>query len=126
MQQLLGRMLASTDKGHRLLRAPNGQRALSLLRERKPDLMLLDLVMPGMDGYAVLREKSLDVTIRDIPVVVVSARDPVRESIISNSLTLVRAGGLTLRDLLTCLRTWGEVMGPATPDGPASQGRPDG
>ena len=112
--QLFGRLLASSGKGYRLLRASNGQRALRLLRERRPDVMLLDLVMPGMDGYAVLDEKGQDPEIRGIPVIAVSAVDPVRESVISNSLTLLRSGGLTLGDLLTCLRTWSEVMTPRT------------
>ncbi|MDI7277054.1 MAG: ATP-binding protein, partial [Anaerolineae bacterium] len=111
--QLFGRMLASAGRKYRLLRASRGQRALELLRERHPDVMLLDLVMPGMDGYQVLREKSLDPEIRGIPVVAVSAVDPVRESIISNSLTLMRSGGLTLRDLLSCLRLWSEATPPA-------------
>jgi signal transduction histidine kinase/CheY-like chemotaxis protein len=108
--QLFGRLLASTRRGYRLLRASSGERALRLLRERKPDMMLLDLVMPGMDGYVVLQEKAQDAEIREIPVIAISAVDPVRESIISNSLTLLRGGGLTLGDLLICLRTWSEIM----------------
>jgi len=112
MLQLFARMLDSPTRKYRLLRAPSGQRALEMLRERKPDVLLLDLVMPGMDGYEVLREKSRDPEMRDIPVVAISAVDPLQESIISNSLTLMRSGGLKMRDLITCLQVWGETTVP--------------
>jgi hypothetical protein len=52
--------------------------------------------------------------------IAVSARDPGRESLVSNSLTLVRSGGLTLHDLVAALRAWGEVRAPL-PE-PAGQG----
>ncbi len=110
--QLFGRMLNSTSRRYRVLRAPNGQRALTLLRERQPDVMLLDLVMPGMDGYEVLRQKALDPQIRAIPVICISAVDPARDSIIGNGLTLGRSGGLGFHDLLACLRLWSEVTTP--------------
>ena len=70
--QLFARMLSTAREGYLVLRADNGQRALSLLRERQPDVMLLDLVMPGMDGFQLLKEKEQDASIRDIPVVIVS------------------------------------------------------
>ncbi|MCL6429426.1 MAG: response regulator, partial [Anaerolineae bacterium] len=105
--QLYGRMLASTGRSYNLLRASNGQRALALLRERKPDAVLLDLVMPGLDGYAVLREKRDDPAIKDIPVIAITAVDPVRESLISGSLVLLRHGGLRVRDLIASIEAWG-------------------
>jgi len=110
--QLFGRMLATSGRHYRLLRASSGQRALTLLRERRPDAMLLDLVMPGMDGYGVLLEKGSDPQIRDIPVVAISALDPVRESIIGSSISLTRSGGLTFRDLLACMQLWSEATPP--------------
>ena len=51
-----------------VLRAKNGKQALEILRERRPDVMLIDLVMPDMDGFQVVREKNRDEAIRDIPV----------------------------------------------------------
>lgn len=123
--QLLGRMLASTGRGHRVLRAYSGQLALNVLRERKPDAMLLDLVMPGMDGYRVLEEKNMDPQIRGIPVIAISAMDPARESIIGASLTLSRGGGLGFRDLLNCIHMWSDTMVPAkAPGHPGQPGRP--
>ena len=71
--QLFSRMLSSAEPSYEVLQATSGQRALGLLRERRPDAMLLDLVMPGMDGFQVLDAKIEDPSIRDIPVVVISS-----------------------------------------------------
>jgi len=106
--QLFGRLLGTTGR-YRVLRAFTGKRALEVLRQRKPDLMLLDLVMPGMDGYAVLREKDADPEIRSIPVVAVSGQDPEQGVVMSNSLMLARSGGLSLRDLLACVCFWSDL-----------------
>ena len=123
--QLMGRMLASTGRGYRLLRADTGPRALNLMRERQPDCLLLDMIMPGMDGYAVLREKNQDPAICAIPTIAISAMDPTRESVIGPTLTLARSGGLTFRDLLGCIRMWGElgaaVKSPGDPERPGNR-----
>jgi len=121
--RLFSRMLSSAEKGYRVLRATNGRRALSLLRERKPDLMLLDLIMPGMDGFQVLQEKSRDASIRDIPVVVISSRDPDEGPIVSDTLTVTRGGGIGLRDLVDCIQSVTEVLSPSTQ--PAGRGQPE-
>ncbi len=121
--QLFGRMLSSSGHGYRVLRAKSGQRALSLLRERKPDVMLLDLIMPGMDGFEVLWEKSQDPTIQDTPVIVISSRDPSGEPIVSDTLTVTRGGGLSVSDLLTCIRAVSQVLVPSLES--ADQGRPE-
>ncbi len=125
--QLLGRMLASMGSGYRVLRAYSGPLALNLLRERRPDAMLLDLAMPGMDGYSVLEEKNRDPQMRGIPVIAISARDPAWESVIGHSLTLARSGGLAFHDLLSSIRMWSEAMAPARePPDPERQGTPAG
>jgi signal transduction histidine kinase/CheY-like chemotaxis protein len=115
--QLFSRMLASSTRGYRLTRAKSGRRALQLLRERKPDVLLLDLFMPGMDGFQVLQAKSRDPDIRDIPVVIVSAQDPVGQPIVSKGLSIVRGDGLSLSDLMACIRAISQVLsGPERPD----------
>ena len=52
--------------------AENGEKALSMMREERPDLVLLDIIMPVMDGFEVLRQMRADEKLRDIRVVVVS------------------------------------------------------
>jgi CheY-like chemotaxis protein len=116
--RLFTRLLSSADRDYDVLQARNGPRALSLLRERQPDVVLLDLIMPGMDGFQVLQEKGQDPSTRDVPVVVISSRDPVGESIVSDTLTVTRSGGLSVRDLLACIQAVSEVLSPsAQPDG---------
>jgi signal transduction histidine kinase/CheY-like chemotaxis protein len=111
--QLFSRILTSAERGYRVLRAKSGRRALDLLRERRPDLVLLDLIMPGVDGFQVLQQKSQDLSIQDIPVVVISSRDPAREPIVSSVVTVTRSSGLSASDLLTCVRSISETLTPS-------------
>jgi len=60
--------------GRAVLRAHNGREALNLIEQKIPDLILLDLMMPEMDGFAVLDELRARESTRDIPVIILSAR----------------------------------------------------
>ncbi|MDK2956108.1 MAG: hypothetical protein PWQ57_1604 [Desulfovibrionales bacterium] len=68
--------------GYELLVAANGREALELAGRRlKPDLILLDVMMPGMDGFEVCRRLKEDPTVQDIPVIFVTAlTDAAREA----------------------------------------------
>jgi class 3 adenylate cyclase len=72
---LLGRTLEQF--GHRVVFAENGRQALEVLRERPPDLVLLDIEMPEMNGYQTLEALRADPKLRDIPVVMMSSVDEV-------------------------------------------------
>jgi two-component system response regulator len=63
------------NQGHRVGLAENGMQALELLKEQIFDLILLDILMPEMDGYQVLEELKIDPKLREIPVIVISAID---------------------------------------------------
>jgi len=108
--RLFTRMLSSAERGYRVVRASNGPRALSLMRERRPDVVLLDLMMPGTDGVQVLREKEQDPDIRGIPVIVVTARDPMNEPVASRSFSVSRSGGLSATAILRCARALSEIL----------------
>jgi len=62
-------------EGFRLLVASSGEEALRLAREKKPDVISLDVLMPGMDGWTVLRALKADPITAPIPVVMVSMLD---------------------------------------------------
>mgnify|MGYP001036198174 CR=1 FL=1 len=113
MLRLLARMLTMAARPYRVLQATNGARALDLLRERRPDVMVLDLAMPGMDGYEVLRIKGGDPTIEHTPTIVVSARDPAGELVASSMLTVTRSGGLSARELLACIEAISGILAPS-------------
>src|SRR4249920_385434 len=60
-------------QGHRAALAENGRIALEMLRREPYDLLLLDIEMPEMDGFAVLEQLKADPQLRDIPVIVTSS-----------------------------------------------------
>lgn len=67
---------------YRIIAARDGRRALQLAAsDPRPDLILLDLMMPGMDGYAVCRELKADQATADIPVIFVTARSETRDEL---------------------------------------------
>jgi adenylate cyclase len=61
--------------GHSVAQAEHGRRALELMQARSFDLVLLDVMMPYMNGYEVLEHLKADATLRHIPVIVISAFD---------------------------------------------------
>ncbi len=69
--QLLVKMLR--DEGYKVRPVTSGAAALELARTIKPDLMLLDINMPGMNGYEVCRRIKADDQLRDVPVIFLSA-----------------------------------------------------
>jgi len=73
--------LGLKQQGHTVIEAENGEQALDILRTEPFDLVLLDILMPEMDGYEVLAHMRQDSTLRDIPVIVISAQDEI-ESVV--------------------------------------------
>jgi len=72
-QLLLARGLE--QQGHTVFFAGHGRDALDQLRRRRFDILLLDVLMPELDGYGVLEELKVDPSLREIPVIVTSALD---------------------------------------------------
>lgn len=107
-------MLESQATKYSILRVTSGQRALSMLRSRKPDVMLLDLTMRAMGGFQVLEEKARDASIADIPVIVISSRDPAGDPILSNTLTVTQTPGISQRALIDCIHALGSILTPVS------------
>ncbi len=74
------RALLSVE-GHHIIAAESGEEALSIMDEVSPDVILLDVMMPGMDGFEVCRRIRADKRWRHIPIIIVTALDS-REDII--------------------------------------------
>ena len=72
---LLIRRLLERQKSYRIHHAKDGWEGLAVARQKLPDLIVSDLMMPGLDGYGLVEELKLDPRTRDIPVVIVSAKD---------------------------------------------------
>jgi two-component system, OmpR family, phosphate regulon response regulator PhoB len=62
------------QRGHQVLEAPDGDEALDLARREAPDLVVLDLMLPGIDGYQVLQTLRADEATSGIPVLVLTAK----------------------------------------------------
>lgn len=69
------------ESGYEIAEAENGEQGLKLVRSFKPDLILLDIVMPGIDGYAVCENIKADPCLQDIPIIFLSARSEVADKI---------------------------------------------
>jgi len=113
--QLFHRMLTSAEHSYRVLRAGNGLQALDVLREESVDVILLDLIMPGMDGFQLLSEKNQLPGLRNIPVILISAKDLTGQPIASNALVVTRGGGLSASQILTCIEALTLVLSPGPP-----------
>ncbi|HEY5593681.1 MAG TPA: response regulator [Nitrospiria bacterium] len=61
-------------EGYLVTTANNGVEAIKAIMANKPDMVLLDLMMPVMDGFKVLQTMKMDANLKDIPVVVFSAK----------------------------------------------------
>ena len=66
-------------EGYQVTWKENGEEALEAIKAEKPDLVLLDVMMPVMDGYEVLRQIKEDENLKSIPVIMLTARAQERD-----------------------------------------------
>jgi signal transduction histidine kinase/CheY-like chemotaxis protein len=115
--QLFRRMLASSGRNYKILLARDGQEALHVIQERRPDVILLDLIMPTVDGFQFLELRSQRPDLLEIPVVIISARDPAGQPIVSNALAVTGGGGLSARQLLVSMEALIKTLATSGPIG---------
>ncbi len=70
-------------RGHQVRSATSGERALGTIRKKKPDLVLLDIRMPGMDGYEVCRELKAHPETENIPVIFLSMASEIEDKLVA-------------------------------------------
>ena len=93
--------------GWTVAEAASGCEAIEALEHAKPALVLLDLMMPGMDGFEVLERLHGDETWRDVPVIIVTAKDLTREDIDrlnGRVIKVLQKGTYQRRDLVRDVR----------------------
>jgi signal transduction histidine kinase/CheY-like chemotaxis protein len=112
-RQLFKRMLDSADEDYNVIRAEDGELALEELSARKIDLILLDLSMPNLDGFQFLAVKNSNPDWKDIPVILISARDPYGHPITSSALAVTYGNGLSTRQILDCVEALTAILAPS-------------
>jgi len=103
MSSLLTRMLASLSPRLQVSAAADGEAGLRLIGAQRPDAVLLDLLMPEVNGYTVIERLRADAELRHIPIIVLSAKG-VRDEIVANTLVFGRQGGLSVAEVVASLR----------------------
>jgi two-component system, OmpR family, phosphate regulon response regulator PhoB len=78
-----------SNSGHQVVRAQDGEQAVQLVARERPDLILLDAMMPGLSGFEVLRRLKGDSAVRSIPIIMVTAKGHERDV-----LTGLRGGAI--------------------------------
>jgi CheY-like chemotaxis protein len=120
--RLLDSVLLSIPGRYRISRAFGGQEALTLMRAEQPDLVLLDLYMPELDGFTILDHMAADPALAQIPVVAVSAKGLSEDGVLQSyrPITVIRRDGFALAQLIRYLQALLDASGPPFHDGAPS------
>jgi threonine synthase len=97
------RRLLQRYKQYRVYEAHSGPNGLDLARQRRPDLIILDLTLPDMDGFSILGELKADERTREIPVVIVSAKSLTldeRDHLRRHTASIWQKGNFNARELV--------------------------
>jgi signal transduction histidine kinase/DNA-binding response OmpR family regulator len=106
-RKLVGRML--DQEGWKVLEAENGHQAMAHLAHDRPDLILLDLILPEMDGFEVIQSLQARLDWRSIPVIVITAKiltPPDQQRLYGCVEKIVQKGAFKREELLNEVRHW--------------------
>jgi CheY-like chemotaxis protein len=102
--RLLARMVRACGYPGEVLSAHNGEEALEIMRSRRPDLVVLDLVMPVLGGREVLERMAADPSLSSTPVIVVSGQGPDEDRLpMAGELRLSKPDGLQIGELVALI-----------------------
>lgn len=103
--RLLERMLLSFPRPYRILKARDGVQALEVMATETPDVVLMDIAMPEMDGWQTMERMQADERLRSIPVIIVSAQDTAQANwVISAPLQVCHRRPIDIARGADCLR----------------------
>jgi len=113
--RLVERMLATSTHDFSVRRAYDGKSGLRELRARRPDLLLLDLIMPDTDGFQVIEEIHCDPNLQDLPIVLLTATSVAEDALAQrgNQFVIRRCDGLQPMEILRCLKATLGVVKPS-------------
>ena len=97
------RRIIETQEGYEVIEASGGQEAIALIQQRPPHVIILDLMMPNVDGFTVLEAVKTDKNTRSIPIIVVTAKELTqdeREALTSGAEALLQKGIFEQQELL--------------------------
>jgi len=112
--ELVARMLCSSGHQFRVREAYDGAEGLRVLRAHRPDLLLLDLLIPGVDGFQFLETMRHDAELAEIPVVVLTATSCPEDLVTSGEghITVRCSDGMGTGEVLRCLCALAAVLEP--------------
>jgi len=111
--RLLERMLLSLPRPYRILKARDGVQALEVMADETPDVVLMDLVMPEMDGWQTMERMQADERLRRIPVIIVSAQDTAQANwVVSAPLQVLHRRPIDIAKGADCLRALMNALPP--------------
>jgi CheY-like chemotaxis protein len=113
--QLMVRTLAAADATFCARCAYDGEEGIQAMRAQRPDLVLLDIVMPRVDGLQVLAEMRRERDLAHVPVILLTASTVAEDAIAQRGdrIVLHHPDGLSVADVLCCLRN---LIGVVEPD----------
>lgn len=118
--RMLSRMIASYNQRCVVWQANNGEDGLAMMYRENPDLVLLDIQMPSMDGFGVIQRMKQDPVLQEIPVIIASAHGT-EEAItpaIGGEVTVMRPNGFSPVELVNCVDAVVNVLMPSAAPGP--------
>ena len=110
IRALYSRMLQHYDEKVEIAAACDGLEALDYLEKNRPDVVLLDVVMSKMDGWQFLERKNQNASLKEIPVIIVSAEDLLAQVIKSDMLMATAGQGVTINQLLRAALHFSKLM----------------
>jgi signal transduction histidine kinase/DNA-binding response OmpR family regulator len=114
--RMLSRMLQSYDQYYTIWQANNGEDGLAMMYRERPDVVLLDIQMPTIDGFSVIQRMKQDPMLQQIPVILASARstEEAAASTVQGEITIVRPQGFSAVELVNCVDAVVNVLMPST------------
>jgi len=103
--RLIERMLTADEQTYQVRQAYDGDEALRAMRERRPDLLLLDLIMPSVDGFQVRETMQHDEALATVPVILLTASGYAQDALTqrAHGIVVEQPGGLKPSETLLCL-----------------------